>query len=79
MLSAKLAVLLHLKPVGIIFLVFLGAIVAALAFHTSKCNFNSHYFGTSCKNSRSTGESASLPLYLKTATGPVPFKKGAKK
>jgi hypothetical protein len=42
MLPAKLAVLCHLKPVGVVFLVLLGVIVALFAFHTGQSNFHSH-------------------------------------
>ena len=45
-LAAEPAVLAHLQPVGIIFLVLHGVIVALLALGAGQGNFNSH-FGTS--------------------------------
>ena len=41
-LSAELAVLLHLKTIGIILLVFHGIVVSLLAFGTSQGNFYTH-------------------------------------
>jgi hypothetical protein len=46
MLSAELAVLLHLDPVRIILLVLLGNVVTLLAFGASQSHLNSH-IGTS--------------------------------
>jgi len=45
-LAAELAVLVKLDSVRVVLLVFLGVVIALLAFSTSECNFNSH-FGTS--------------------------------
>ena len=45
-LAAESAVLVHFDPVGVILLVFLGVVIALLAFCAGECNFNSH-FGTS--------------------------------
>ena len=46
MLSAKLAVLVHFKPVRIILLVLLGVVIALFAVRTSQCYLYSH-IGTS--------------------------------
>ena len=42
-LAAELAELVKLDSVRVILLVFLGVVIALLAFGTSKCNFNSHF------------------------------------
>ena len=42
MLSAEPAILVHLKPIRVIFLVFHCVVVALLAFCASECDFNSH-------------------------------------
>ncbi len=47
-LVAESAMLLHFESIGVIFLVLLRNIVSALAFCASKCDFNTHCFGTSC-------------------------------
>jgi hypothetical protein len=41
--AAELAVFIHLKPVRVILFVFLGVIVALLAFCASECDFHSHF------------------------------------
>ena len=46
-LSAELAVLVHLKPVRIVLLVLHGVVISLLAFLTSKCDLNSHSRSTS--------------------------------
>ena len=46
MLSAELTVLVHFEPVGVVFLIFLGIVVALLALRTSQCYLYSH-IGTS--------------------------------
>ena len=46
-LTAKSAVLVHLKSVGVVFLVFLGVIVPLLTDRTGKCDLVSHFDGTS--------------------------------
>jgi uncharacterized membrane protein len=49
MLPAKLAVLGHLKPVGVVFLVLLGVVVALFSHHTGQSNFHTPTDnGTSC-------------------------------
>ncbi len=47
MLLAELAVLVHLKSVGIVLLVFLCVVVALFALCASQCYLYSH-IGTSC-------------------------------
>ncbi len=47
MLAAEFAVLVHFKSVGVILLVLLCVVVSLLAFRASKCNLDSHFFGTS--------------------------------
>ena len=41
-LSAELAILVHLKSVRIVFLVFHCVVIALLALSTSECDFYSH-------------------------------------
>ncbi len=41
-LSAKSAILVHLKPIGIVLLVFNCVVIALLAFRASQGNFDSH-------------------------------------
>ncbi len=43
---AESAILIHLQPVRRVLFVFLGVVVALLAFRVSECDFDSH-FGTS--------------------------------
>ena len=47
MLAAEFAVLVHFKSVGVILLVFLCVVVSLLALSARKCDFDSHFFGTS--------------------------------
>ena len=46
MLAAETAVLVELKPIGIVFLVLLGIVVSLLALTARQCDLNSH-IGTS--------------------------------
>ncbi len=41
-LLAESAILVHFKPVGIVFLVLHRVVVALLAFRASQCDFNPH-------------------------------------
>jgi hypothetical protein len=41
-LFAESAVLVHLKPVGVVFLIFDCIVIALFALGTSQSNFNSH-------------------------------------
>jgi len=41
-LSTEPTILVHFKPIGIVFLVFHCVVVALLAFCASECDFNSH-------------------------------------
>ena len=53
MLMTERAVLVHLKPVGIVSLVLLRVIVSLLAFAAHECDLNSvivFHFGTSYMN-----------------------------
>ena len=46
MLAAETAVLIELKPIGIVFLVLLRVVVSLLALTARQCDLNSH-IGTS--------------------------------
>ena len=46
MLTTEPAILVHLKSVGIVFLILLGFVVSLLALAANQSNFNPH-FGTS--------------------------------
>jgi hypothetical protein len=46
-LTAKTTVLVHFKPVRVVFLVLFGVVVALLTFLASECDFHSHLIGTS--------------------------------
>ena len=50
MLAAESAVLVHFDPVGVIFLVFLGVVVALFTLCAGECDLVSDtgHFGTSC-------------------------------
>ena len=41
-LLAESAILIHLKTIGIVFLVLSGVVIALFALRTSQCDFNSH-------------------------------------
>ena len=41
-LLAESAILVHLKTIGIVFLVLSGVVIALFALRTSQCDFNSH-------------------------------------